>query len=453
MAHLRPRRPSGRGHGGRAAVAGSGNCRVRFRVPHPRSTFWLLSFAMGASTVGQSMLATAVPLFAVALGLAPVWVGVLVALPNVLPVLLAMTAGRWIDRGGAGRWLAFGTGGMASAPLLLVLVPSAPSLAVAQLALGVFQLFAALSSQSFVADLGGGRALERNYATYATLLSAGRLVGPLLAGVAIDAAGFRAAFGVAAAVSAFTFALAWWIRGGVGAAAAGRADTEAVGDAVAGGSGAAGDAPIRTGATLPASLPPSYGVREALRNVGVQLAVLSSSGVFVAISVKQAFLPVALQDLGYPATTIGALISFGALAAVLVRPLMPLVSRVLGGPARTLVVAMASVAIAVGALGLVTSVVAFALLGALAGFGTGVGLPLSIVTVASHVDPRHRGTALGLRLSLNRAAQLAMPVVIGAVIGVAGFDVGFGLAGALLAGLALAAAGRVAPFERQAPRA
>jgi len=389
---------------------------------------------MGASTVGQSMLATSVPLFAVALGLAPVWVGALVALPNALPVVLAMTAGRWIDRGGPGRWLAVGAGGMAAAPLMLVLVPSAPALALVQLLLGVFRLFAALASQSFVADLGGGRALERNYATYATLLSAGRLAGPLVAGVAIDAAGFRAAFGVAGAVTVLTFALAWRIRGAVGPAAA--APPTPAGDEPV------GPAPVAVG---------RFGAREALANVGVQLAVLSSAGVFVAISVRQAFLPVALQELGYPATTIGALISLGALAAVLVRPLMPVVSRALGGPARTLVVAMLAVAVAVAGLGLVTSLPAFALLGVLAGFGTGVGLPLSIVTVASHVDARHRGTALGLRLSLNRAAQLAMPVAIGAVIGAAGFGVGFGLAGALLAALALAAAGRVTAFERRAP--
>ncbi|MFO8149803.1 MAG: MFS transporter [Trueperaceae bacterium] len=417
-------------------------------MTRPRSTFWLLSLAMGASTVGQSMLATSVPLFAVALGLAPLWVGVLVALPNFLPVLLAMTAGRWIDRGGAGRWLAIGTGGMASAPLLLVLVPSAPALALAQLLLGVFQLFAALSSQSFVADLGGGRALERNYATYATLLSAGRLVGPLLAGVAIDAAGFRAAFGVVAAVAAFTFAVAWRIRGAVGAPGGERAGPEAATDGEEAAPEAEEDAAFRS----PAGAVGRFGAREAFANVGVQLAVLSSAGVFVAISARQAFLPVALTALGYPATTIGALISLGALAAVAVRPLMPVVSRALGGPARTLVVAMVAVAIAVGALGMVTSLTAFALLGVLAGFGTGVGLPLSIVTVASHVDPRHRGTALGLRLSLNRAAQLAMPVVIGAVIGAAGFGVGFGLAGTLLAALAVAAASRVAAFERQAPR-
>jgi MFS family permease len=401
---------------------------------------------MGASTVGQSMLATSVPLFAVALGLAPLWVGVLVALPNALPVVLAMTAGRWIDRGGAGRWLAFGTGGMASAPLLLVLVPSAPALAAAQLLLGVFQLFAALSSQSFVADLGAGRALERNYATYATLLSAGRLVGPLLAGVAIDAAGFRAAFGVAASVALFTFSVAWRIRGAVGGP-----NTEPDGPAVEVDGEDRAPAVEEDAARPSAGAVGRFGAREALANVGVQLAVLSSAGVFVAISVRQAFLPVALTELGYPATTIGALISLGALAAVAVRPLMPLISRILGGPARTLVVAMLAVAIGVGALGMVTSLAAFALLGVLAGFGTGVGLPLSIVTVASHVAPRHRGTALGLRLSLNRAAQLAMPVAIGAVIGLAGFGLGFGLAGALLVGLAVTAATRVAAFERRAP--
>jgi len=259
-------------------------------VPQPRTTFWLLSLAMGVSTIGQSLLATATPLFAVALGLAPVWVGVLVALPNALPVVLAMPAGRWIDRGGAGRWLAFGTGGMLSAPLLLLLIPSAPALALAQLGLGVFQLFAALASQSFVADLGGGRALERNYASYATLLSAGRLVGPLLAGVAIDAAGFRAAFATATAVLTLTFVLTVAIRRGVGVR--GTVSSEP-----------AKSSPRERSEPQPAALPGRYGAREALRNVGVQLAVLSSAGVFVAISVKQAFLPLALVELGYPATT------------------------------------------------------------------------------------------------------------------------------------------------------
>jgi MFS family permease len=396
----------------------------------PRSTFWSLNVAMGISTVAQSMLGTAVPLFAVALGLAPVWVGVLVALPNALPVVLAMPAGRWVDRAGAGRWLAIGTAGMASAPLLLVLAPAAAGLAVAQLLLGVFQLFAALSAQSFVADLTNGRSLERNYATFATLLSAGRLVGPLVAGIAIDASGFPAAFTVAAVVSLVTFALAWSIRGAVGGPAAGRSGGRA-------GAAEGGSAPL--------------GARAALSNVGVQLAVLSSAGVFVAISVHHAFLPVALQEQGYAATTIGSLISLSALTAVLVRPLMPALARAFGGPARTLVVAMTVVALSVGLMGVAGSVSTFVALVVAMGFGTGVGLPLSLVTVASHVDPRHRGSALGLRLSLNRAAQLVMPVIVGAVIGAAGFGAGFAVAGGLLLALVVAVVVRVPAFERTEP--
>lgn len=406
-----------------------------------RSTFWLLSLAMGASTIGQSMMGTSVPLFAVALGLAPLWVGVLVALPNVLPVVLAMRAGTWIDAGGAGRWLLTGAVGMATAPLLLALVPAVPTLAATQLVLGVFQLFKALASQSYVADLSAGGSLERNYATYATLLSAGRLVGPVVAGLAIDGVGFRGAFALATGVLLVTAAMTWALRRGVGTRGGQHMAGATVASQVVGG-----------GSRLGVGPPEPYGARQALANVGVQMAVLSSAGVFVAISVRQAFLPVVLQELGYPATTIGGLISLGALAAVLVRPAMPWVSRTLGGPARTLVVAMAAVAVAVGWLGMVSSVVAFALLGVVAGFGTGVGLPLSIVTVASHVEARHRGAALGLRLSLNRAAQLAMPVLIGGVIGWLGFAVGFGAAGVMLALLAAAAATRVAAFEREVPR-
>jgi MFS family permease len=188
-----------------------------------------------------------------------------------------------------------------------------------------------------------------------------------------------------------------------------------------------------------------------LANVGVQLAVLASAGVFVAVSVRTAFLPVLLTDLGYSATAIGALISTGAFAAVLVRPLMPWFARVLGGPARALVAAMVAVAVGVGFLGAVTAWGAFAALAVVAGFGTGVGLPLSIVTVASHVDPKRRGAALGLRLSLNRAAQLAMPVAMGALLTVAGFTVAFAVAGGVLAALAAIAAARVPAFERTPP--
>lgn len=417
---------------------------------------------MGVSTVGRSMLGTAVPLFAVALDVAPLWVGVLVALPNALPVVLAMPAGRWVDGAGAGRWLAAGLIGTASAPLLLALAPGAAVLAAAQAIVGVFQLFSALAAQAYVAEASSDASLDRDYATFATLLSAGRLVGPLLVGVVIDLAGFRAAFAASGAAALAAVGLAAGLRRGVedgrgatagdGARAASAvpdADAERAEPTDGGFDPGAGRTPVGDADGAASGEAPSrFGAREAWRVVGVQLAVLASVAVFIGISVRQAFLPLVLEELGYPATQIGALLSLGAATSVAVRPAMPAIARRLGGAGRTLVVAMAAVAVGVGLLGVARHLAAFALLTAAAGVGTGVGLPLSIVTVARHVAPGRRGTALGLRMSSNRAAQLVAPVAVGAVIGVAGFGPGFGVVGALLAAASWAAARRVGAFER-----
>ncbi len=388
------------------------------------------------------------PLFAVDLGLAATSVGVLVALPNLFPVVLAITAGRLVDRLGPTRWFLVGTAGATVGPVLVWAAPGVAALAAAQLIVGLSQLFTTLAAQSLVADVANGRSVARNFSLFTTTLSAGRMVGPIVAGLVVDGAGFRTAFGVAAFTLVVPVAIAWTVRRSAAreaALASERRSADQVDAAVSrAGSGVEPGSGARAGA-VPAAR------AAGLANVGVQLAVLASAGVFVAVSVRQAFLPVLLTDLGYSATSIGTLISVGSLAAVLVRPLMPWFTRTLGGPARTLVVAMAAVAVGVGGLGLVTSWAAFAGLAVVVGFGTGVGLPLSIVTVASHVDPRQRGAALGLRLSLNRAAQLAMPVAVGALVTAAGFGVAFGVAGGVLAALSVLAAARVPLFERTPP--
>ncbi len=397
---------------------------------------------MGLVTLTLATVATAVPLYAVALGLDAATVGLLVALPNVFPVLLAVPAGRAVDGKGALRWMLVGSLGLVSAPLIVATVGGTGSLVVAQLLLGLFHVFLTLASQAFVATLGTRASFERDFAWYSTSLAAGRLGGPLLAGVMIDAAGFRPAFAVVTGALLLSTGLVATLRRWRPEHDATAATPDQPRDEPSAGS--------RLAAPPPAGARPRPGARALLGNVGLQLAVLSSAGVFVAIAVRQAFLPVYLSELSYSATSIGALLSLGGLAAVLVRPIMPLLSRTMGGPARTLVVAMSAVAIGVGLTGLVSSYGVIALLTVIAGLGAGVGLPLSIVTVASHVDPRSRGLALGVRLSLNRVAQLVAPVAVGAVVAASGFALGFALAGGALAALALLAATRVGAFEAAA---
>lgn len=191
---------------------------------------------------------------------------------------------------------------------------------------------------------------------------------------------------------------------------------------------------------------------QASRNVGLQLAVLASSAIIGAAAVRQGFLPVYLVELEFPATSIGLLLSARALASVVVRPLMPAAVKVLHGRERSLVWTMAIVALGIGATGFVSSFWALAAPSLTVGLGTGIGMPLSMVSVASHAPSGDRGFALGLRLAVNRLAQLIGPLLVGILIGVSGFGLSFATVGAVLLLLVALALGRVRGFEREEAR-
>jgi MFS family permease len=370
-----------------------------------------LAAGMGVATFGVSTLATTVPLYALAQAASPGLIGVLVALPALLPVLVGVRLGERMTGRGAVRWLRRGTLAMAAAPAVLVVAPGLVVLAAAQAWVGLAQLAAALAAQALVAGLGRDATLERDYAVYATALSAGRLVGPVAAGAAIDALGYRAAFGLATAAIL------------LGAATVARVPARLAAD---------------TGAATPrpTSRNPWRGAGLLLARPAVRLAVLASGGLFVALAVRQAFVPVALTELGASASAVGGLLSLGAAAAVAVRPFAPWVARRMGGAPRVLVASTVLVAVCLVGLGLAPVPWAFAPLLVGLGAATGVSLPLSLSIVARDVDAEARGRALGVRLVVNRAVQLVAPSVAGLAIALGGIAVGFGAAATTLAAVA-----------------
>lgn len=366
------------------------------------------------------MMQVMVPLYAVSLGLGPQWLGVLIALPGIFPVLLALQAGRMVDRGGPGRWLLIGMAGMCLAPGVLLVAPGVASLVASRVILGAFILFVSLSAQSLTAAVDNGRSHQANYGTYSTWVAVGRMVGPVLFGVILDAMGFRASFLVILGILAFGTALAYALFRVTGSL---RADgpTDVMGSRKA--------------------------VSSIVGNVGFQMAVFASAGIFLALTVREAFLPVMLEQLGMSATLIGTLVSIGSLTAVLIRLVMPQVVRLLGGTGRTLIWTMAAVALGIGVLGLAKSVTAFVVLAVVVGFGTGIGFPLSIVAVATHVPARQRGMALGLRLSASHLVETLVPALAGLLVAVTSFGVGFATAGVILGVLTLLSLRRLPRFE------
>jgi len=380
-------------------------------LPAARS-FLYQCLGSGLMAMASSMMAVMAPLYAVDLGLGAQWLGVLMALPGIFPVVLALPAGRWVDALGAPRWYFLGLAGLTLAPLGVVAFPGVPALAASRLLLGFFYIFFTLASQSLVASLGNGRTHERNFAAYSTWMAGGRMVGPILVGIAIDHAGYRMSFLVVFVVLLVASAIGLLV---------------------------ARSAPEDRDRRVRANPRRKGVVLDTLRNVGLQMAVLTSAGVFLAITMRETFLPVMLEQMGMSATLIGSLVSLGSLTSVLIRPIMPLVTRLLGGTGNTLVVSMVAVASGVGLLSLANSVTTFAALAVVVGFGTGIAFPLSIVAVASHVPVRDRGVALSLRLSINHTVEVFAPTLSGLVVAATSFRFGFASVGAALGVLALLA--------------
>jgi MFS family permease len=133
---------------------------------------------------------------------------------------------------------------------------------------------------------------------------------------------------------------------------------------------------------------------------------------------------------------------------MLVRPFMSRITDLHGSRSRTMASMTFVLAGSIGVIGLLDGYGLLAVAVALTGMGSGVSQPLSLVAVADHTPPTRRGFAIGLRLTGNRFAQVASPVLLGLLVEAAGFSITFGVAGALLLATALAILGRAKAFER-----
>jgi MFS family permease len=350
----------------------------------------LLSAASAAAITGWSMLTLLLPLLMLRFGVRPDGIGLLVAAAAVVPLFVAVPIGTTVDRWGARRVVLVGMAGTAVALLPMVVQPALLWLVFAFVVGSALQNGFIIGAQAMIAALGErGSGREAAYGWWTTAMAAGQVVGPLAAGLVLDGLGVRAAFvGVLAAFAA-AVALMLAVR------SRGRSET----------------------------LVPPFRWRAAaglLRGRTVGIAVLTSTAAVWAMTIHATFLPVHLESLAMPAATIGAILSLRSAAAVVVRPILPRVVAFLGGRERAVVYTL--VALALGLAGVIASPSPW-LIGlwvVLFGAGHGLSQPLSMVMVADGVAATERGAALGVRLMLNRLAQVLAPVALVGIAGSAG---------------------------------
>jgi predicted MFS family arabinose efflux permease len=354
------------------------------------------------------------PLLALKLGQSPVAVGFLLALFALSQVFFALPAGRLADRYGlhvALRLAVF----MASAALAAsVLWPVFGVLCFSALVVGGASGLAVIALQRHAGRLAQGpTALREVFSWLAIGPSLSNLVGPLLVGVLIDWVSFQAAF-LAMALLPW---LAWWLVGHV----------------------APEPNSTRSENALVVSSWAMF--REpAFRRLMLINWLLSSCW-----DVHTFLVPVIGHEQGLSATVIGSLLASFAVAATLVRLLMPwMASRLQEG--RVVGSAMLATAVLFVLYPMAESAWLMAGLSVLLGFALGSVQPMIMSTLHQITPHAQHGQALALRSMAINASSVLMPLVFGTVGTLVGVGVVFwAVAGVVGSGAPLAFSLRTPP--------
>jgi MFS family permease len=325
-----------------------------------------------------------VSLFAIDLHASQFLIGVLVALYSLFPVLLALHAGKLTDRLGVRLPMIIGSAGFAAALMIPFLFPVLASLYVSAVLVGVFHMMYNVAVQNLVGTLGGAEARARNFSNYSLAMAIGVFIGPLIAGYAIDHAGY--AYGYLY-VSFLPLIPALIMARARGMTAGPRAKSE------------------EEKAVMSASL---------LANPVLRSTLITSAIATTAQDLFQFYMPIYGHFVGLSASAIGLVVAMAGVSSFVVRAVLPAmverwgVDRVFNGS-----LYLSSVAFL--AFPLVSSAPMLSVLSLVLGFGMGCSQPVTLMLIFSRAPEGRSGEALGMRITINQFMHVTVPLLFGSL--------------------------------------
>ncbi len=339
------------------------------------------------------------PLLALREGYSAAAVGVLLALFALTQVFLALPAGRYADRHGLKRPVGYCVIAACSGAGLALAFPVFPVLCLAALLTGGATGGATIALQRHV-----GRAahdatqLRQVFSWLAIGPAVSNFIGPFCAGLLIDhagseagsMAGFRAAFALMAVLPVATW---FWVRA-----------THELPPVIAAEGG------------------PRQRVWDLVRETGFRRLLLVNWFLSSCWDVHTFVVPLLGYERGISASGIGTILGAFAIAAAVIRLLMPIVAERLREWA-VVTGAMLATALLFAVYPLLPTAWAMGVCSVLLGFALGSVQPMIMSMLHQITPPQRHGEALGLRLMTINASSVLMPMLfgsMGAIIGVAG---------------------------------
>lgn len=362
-----------------------------------------------------------VTLFAIDLGAPQFAIGLMVATYSVFPMLLGLYAGKLTDRLGVRTPMLGGTLGVTTAMLVPYFFHSVVALYVSAMLIGASWVFYNVCVQNLIGQLSDAGSRPRNFSNYGLVMAGGSFCGPLLSGFSIDHFGHAQTYLYLAAVPFLAVLLIFY--------------SSAIRNVRTHGAGADEQA------TYSASL---------LKNVPLRRTMITSAIVLTGTDLFHFYMPIYGHAVGLSASAIGMVLGTFAVAAFVVRLVMPaLVKRYTADTVLLWAIYVGCVSYVL--IPFFDTVVLLACAAFVLGLGMGCSQPVSLMLIYDRAPPARSGEALGLRLTINNSMHIVVPTLfgtIGTVFGVA--PVFFANAAILAAGSIITRRGRIVPEDKSA---
>lgn len=342
-------------------------------------------------------------------------IGVFTAAFSLVPLLVAVAAGKRADAGAAPTLMRIGLVTTVLSALMIALSPDLIILLLGYVLMGFALLVTLIAAQGMVAHLRGSTAgLDSLFAYFTLGVSLGQFAGILISG-AVAASGQDQVGSVdttPALLALTALGLLVLIPGWFNATAYRRF------------------LPPPSDTSTPE---PHIGVGALLKEKGMGTAMFASITVIVGIDLMIAYMPLIGRELGLSVAVVTMILSARSGAAVVARGFMPMIlknlprNRVLVGSSVIGAVSM----LAMGAAPWFGGPVNLFIGSAICGFTWGMLMPMTMTWVSQLAPEQDRALALSVRLTGNRLAQVAIPPVAGLLAAATGSASVFLMAGGM----------------------
>ncbi|CUB01520.1 MULTISPECIES: MFS transporter [Comamonas] len=350
----------------------------------------------------------ATPLLALKEGYSAAAVGMLLALFALTQVFLSLPAGRYADRHGLKRPLIISVVAACSGAGVAVLFPIYPVLCLSALLTGGAAGMALIALQRHVGRMAHNKdELRKVFSWLAIGPAISNFLGPFAAGLLIDYAGGEAASttGFRAAFLLLTLMpLAAWFW-------------------------------ARTVQELPALQTESANQKatawDLVQNRGFRRLLLLNWALSSCWDVHTFVVPILGHERGLPASVIGSILGAFAIAAAVIRMLMPIITRRLAESQVVLGAMVAACALFI-AYPFMPGAWTMGACSVLLGVVLGSVQPMVMSMIHQITPPERHGEALGLRMMAINGSSVLMPVLFGSLGTVVGVSALFWAVGVLV---------------------